>query len=167
MTGSQRRNQILTTLKDADGPIAGYKFAKELGVSRQVIVQDIALLRAEKHDIMATSRGYLLYSNNNNLKQRLIRSTHGHDNLEQELRIIVDYGGRILDVLIEHDVYGEIRADLMIESDEDINLFISKMTGDELIPMISSLTNGIHYHTIEAKNDKILDVIEQEVSKLK
>lgn len=166
MTGAQRRENILETLKETKEPIAGYKFAKELGVSRQVIVQDIALLRANKHEIMATSRGYVLYNNNNNYKKRLVKSNHGFKGIDKELRTIIDFGGRILDVVVEHEIYGEIRADLMIETERDIELFLEKMKSAGDVPMIATLTKGLHYHTVEAKNDKILDLIEDEIGKL-
>lgn len=166
MTGTERRKKLLDVLTGGSKPIPGYKLAAEYGVSRQVIVQDIAILRAEKHDIMATSRGYKLYSNHSNFIKRLVRVRHEFEDLEKELRTVVDYGGRILDTVIDHDVYGEIKVDLMIETEEDIKGFLEKMTESENIPMLCSLTQGEHYHTIEAKNDKILDVIETELSKI-
>lgn len=165
MTGQERRRLIIEILLSSKDPIPGYKLADEFDVSRQVIVQDIALLRAERNNIMATSRGYLIYSNNNNLKKRVVATNHDSDKIEEELRTVVDYGGRLLNVIIEHDVYGDIKADLMIETENDIENFLEKMKENKALPLMA-LTNGEHYHTIEAKNDKILDIIEKELSSL-
>lgn len=165
MTGQERRDGIMKMLSESKKPLPGYKLAETFEVSRQVIVQDIALLRAERKHIMATSRGYMLYSNNHNLKRRVIATNHAPENIKEELKIIVDYGGRLVNVIIEHDVYGDIKADLMIETDQDIESFVAKINQTQCKPLMA-LTDGAHYHTVEAKNDKILDLIERELKAL-
>ena len=62
VNGLQRRKNIITMLKQSDVPVSGTRLGKENGVSRQVIVQDITLLRVEGYDIVATPRGYLRVS---------------------------------------------------------------------------------------------------------
>ena len=61
MEGKDRRERLIALLQQADTPISGTELAKQLGVSRQVIVQDVALLRAENCEILSTNKGYLLY----------------------------------------------------------------------------------------------------------
>lgn len=55
MEGEKRREQLIALLKQADIPVSGTDLAKRLGVSRQVIVQDIALLRAVNKNILSTN----------------------------------------------------------------------------------------------------------------
>lgn len=162
MTGNERRKRILDVLSHSNKPTPAHKLAEKFNVSRQVIVQDIALLRAKKNDIMATSRGYLLYSNKMDMERRVVAVQHDFKDMEKELRIVVDYGGRVIDVIVEHEVYGEIKADLMIETEDDIQEFIKQMEKNKALPLLS-LKDGRHYHTIEAKNKKILDIIEKEL----
>lgn len=165
MTGQERRRGIIEMLVMANDPIPGYKLAEIFNVSRQVIVQDIALLRAERNNIMATSRGYLVYTNTNNLTKRVIATNHDPNMIEEELRTVIDYGGRMVNVIVEHDVYGDIKADLMIETEQDIQDFVKKIKKSKSKPLMA-LTDGEHYHTIEAKNDKILDIIEKDLKSL-
>ena len=60
MTGSERRDQIIKRIQESQVPVSGTQLAKEYEVSRQVIVQDIALIRAAGHKIISTNRGYIL-----------------------------------------------------------------------------------------------------------
>ena len=53
-----RRGRIVSDLVGSKKPLSGAALAKELGVSRQIIVQDIALLRANGHDIVVNHRVY-------------------------------------------------------------------------------------------------------------
>ena len=58
--GGKRRDGILSLLEESDTPLSGTELAHRFKVSRQVIVQDIALLRAEDKKILSTYRGYVL-----------------------------------------------------------------------------------------------------------
>ena len=60
MNGEDRREKIINILRSSSTPVAGVALAKELNVSRQVIVQDVALLRANGTAIFSTNRGYVL-----------------------------------------------------------------------------------------------------------
>ena len=60
MNGSQRREQIVRQIQESKEPVSGKKLAELYGVSRQVIVQDIALIRTAGYDIISTNRGYIL-----------------------------------------------------------------------------------------------------------
>jgi len=158
MNGDTRRKELLKILYSLNEPISGTKLAEKFNVSRQVIVQDIALLRANKIEIMATARGYMIYLKDNETKKRVIAIKHEDEQIRQELEIIVDNGGKVIDVIIEHEVYGQIKADLMINTRKDINQFINKIKKSTSIPL-KALTKGKHYHTIEAKSESDIDEI--------
>lgn len=164
MNNEIRREKIVEILENNNRPISGSYLAKELNVSRQIIVQDIALLRAKKYDIMATAKGYIFYPSANNLCKRVISINHSPEDLKKELEIIVDNGGTVLDVIIEHKIYGQIKADLLIENRNDIKQLTEKMDSFNILPLMT-LTGGRHYHTIEAKDEQILDEIEDELKR--
>lgn len=160
MNGVERRQSILKMLQDNKKPTSGAYLSKFLMVSRQVIVTDIAILRAEGREIIATPQGYIIpdYSLSKNLR-RVVACTHDSEGIEDELKIIVSLGGRVIDVLVEHPLYGEIRGMLMISSIYDIDEFIRKLKESVSQPLLV-LTGGVHLHTIEAENDYKLDMIE-------
>ena len=124
MTGVERREKLLSMLAKSKEPIAGAEMAKRLSVSRQVIVQDIALLRAADNNIVSTNRGYVLLKPGK--CERIFKVRHTAEEIEKELQIIVDNGGRILDVFVYHKVYGVVRAELNIGSRKDISEFLEK-----------------------------------------
>jgi transcriptional regulator of NAD metabolism len=155
MLTDQRRNEILNILQKHDEPITGNELANRFNVSRQVIVQDIAVLRAQGHDILATSKGYMMYRHDlkkNNIKT-IVCKHQGYDSMEEELRIMVDMGVKILDVIVEHPIYGEIRTSLMIGSRMDLHDFIHKVRKHQAEPL-SVLTGGEHIHTLEVPDDR-------------
>lgn len=157
MDGNRRRGKMLQILEHAREPIKGNQLAADLGVSRQVIVQDIALLRVSDKNIISTTKGYILYKQNEDKASRIYMVSHTDDEIQDELNIIVDCGGKVLDVVIEHEVYGSIAVDLMLSSRRDIKQFIENIKDAK--PLMS-LTKGNHMHTVEADNEKILDAIE-------
>ena len=164
MDGDQRREKIVELLKDTSEPLSGGKLGKMFEVSRQVIVQDVALLRAQGLDIMATARGYVLYKSKNESKQRVVLVQHQYDDIEDELSTVVDYGGIIRNVLIEHPLYGEMTGNMMIETRRDVEQFLKDIAGFDTYPLMN-LTHGVHMHTIEAKDEKTLDEIEEALGK--
>src|SRR3954470_13327373 len=113
MTGDRRREQLLRRLQDAGEPVAGGELASWLGVSRQVVVQDIAILRAAGAPILATSRGYLLPDSAAcPLPRATLACRHTVEQTCDELYLIVDHGIRVVDVVIDHPLYGELRGNL-------------------------------------------------------
>lgn len=158
MRGEERREAILSYLKRASSPVKGGELSKLYNVSRQVIVQDIALLRAEGHDIIATPQGYVLMVNNNQFIKKIIAVKHDENQIEEELRTIVSLGGRVLDVTIEHKIYGEITGKLMLRSIYDVEMFIKKLRESNAKPL-SNLTEGVHIHTIEADSERDMERI--------
>lgn len=155
MSTNERRESILKELNNAKKPLSASFLAKQFGVSRQVIVGDIALLRALNNDIVSTNRGYLLKKNDSLSKKIMVN--HGKDQIRDELNIIVDCGGKLVDVIVDHPIYGEIRVDINISNRLDVEKFISEM-GNNNIPL-SILTNNEHAHTIEAESSENLDYI--------
>ena len=160
MDGQTRREELLKMLKESETPLSGSALAKKLGVSRQIIVSDIALLRAGKQEILSTARGYLLYCPPVPRCTRCFPVSHTDEQMEDELNAIVDLGGRVLDVLIPHPVYGTIRADLGLSCRQDVAAFLERFRTCRTRPLCT-LTDGVHYHTVEAADEKTLDAIEQ------
>lgn len=163
MDGEQRREEILKLLERETKPISGTYLSKHFKVSRQVIVQDVALLRASGYDILATARGYILNKDASNMLQRVIWVKHTHDEAEDELNTIIDNGGRVRNVIIMHPVYGEVVADLMIKTRREIKQFVEKLKETKASTLLS-LTDGMHMHTIEASSKEELDIIEEELN---
>ena len=166
MTGEERRNQILQMLKTQSAPLSGTALAGEFHVSRQVIVQDIALMRAENHDILSTNRGYL-YSRKDeeaSLPKRVFSVRHTTQQVLEEFMTILELGGSILDVVVEHELYGQIRVDLLIDSPKDARDFYGKLMASRDNPL-KVLTADCHYHTVAAPSEKLLDLIELELQR--
>ena len=164
MTGNERRNQILHLLREQGSPLSGTALAKTFGVSRQVIVQDIALIRAENHAILSTNKGYICRAETceNPQPKRVFYLKHTTQQVLDELMTVLELGGCILDVAVEHELYGQIRVDLMIENTADAVEFTQRMAQCQDNPL-KVLTGDCHYHTISAPSEKLLDLIEQEL----
>ena len=164
MTGEERRTQLLNLLKNQDSPLSGTVLANEFHVSRQVIVQDIALMRAENHHILSTNRGYLYRREECQPSQpkRVFFVRHTDEQVLTEFMAVIELGGKILDVVVEHEIYGQIRVDLLIENAHDAREFHEKMKKSKDSPLMV-LTGDCHYHTITAPSEKLLDLIGQEL----
>lgn len=164
LDGFVRRQKIIEILGQEKKPVSGKELAKRMGVSRQVIVQDVALMRAEQTEILSTNKGYVLRRQPGNEESyiRVFRVKHRTEDTLSELQTIVDYGGRLLDVSIEHEVYGEIHVDLIINNRLDAEEFIGALQTSKDQPL-KALTNGCHYHTVAADSIKNLDRIQLEL----
>ena len=164
MTGEERRSKILKLLKEQDVPLSGTALAGEFHVSRQVIVQDIALMRAESHDILSTNRGYLYRREEHAtaLPKRVFSVRHNTEQVLDEFMTVIDLGGKVLDVVVEHELYGQIRVDLLIDNARDAQDFYKKLLHSKDNPL-KILTDDCHYHTVAAPSEKLLDLIQQEL----
>lgn len=157
MNAETRRSEILKVLLSADVPVSASALAKQFGVSRQIIVQDIALLRAIGNDIISLSRGYKITMSK--VSRRVFKLFQTQDSVENELNLIVDHGGAIVDVFIYHRSYGKVRADMNIKNRADVQRFLTDLkTGKS--SLLSNATSGYHYHTVEAESEQILDAIQ-------
>jgi transcriptional regulator of NAD metabolism len=157
MKGQERRMMILQTLKSSGSPISGSRFAKQFDVSRQVIVQDIAVLRAEGNDIYSTNHGYMITEYYK--ASRVFKVRHTNEEIEKELDLIVDLGGKVKDVFVFHRAYGELRVDLDLNSRADIKKYLKKIETGKSRPLMN-ITSGYHYHTVLAENEETLDEIQ-------
>lgn len=164
LDGNARRTAIIVYLERQSGPVSGTELAKQFGVSRQVIVQDIALLRAENRSIISTNKGYRLFHPQEKQSgyTAVITVNHTEEQALEEMLSVVDYGGSMLDVFIDHDLYGQIRANLVINDADDATEFCHKLSQNNSRPL-RELTEGNHYHTISAPSEKILELIRKEL----
>ena len=157
MNAKQRRKQILATLEEMGTPVTASALASQFDVSRQIIVGDISLLRAEGNEIRATSRGYVISYGSGFPYIGTIVVNHDAKQIECELTTIVDYGGTCIDVIVEHKIYGELTGDLNISSRYDIQLFMEKAV--QQAKPLSALSEGLHMHHIGCRSKKIFELI--------
>ncbi len=156
MNGEERRNQIIQLLRQSDVPLSGTQLAGMVGVSRQVIVQDIALLRANTHSIVSTNQGYLL--SESATASRVFKVIHSDEEVEEELSLIVDCGGRVEDVFVSHKIYNIVKAPMNIRSRLDVKKFMDNLASGKS-SLLKNVTSGYHYHTVTADSEEILDYI--------
>ncbi|MDM5156625.1 transcription repressor NadR [Bacillus sp. DX1.1] len=149
--GEERRQLILQWLLATDEPLSGNELSKKTNVSRQVIVQDISLLKARNEPIIATAQGYLYLKPQakQNTFERVIVCQHKPEEVRQELTTLVDHGVTIKDVKVEHPVYGDLTASIMVGNRFDVEQYLKKIEDTKAV-YLSQLTEGIHLHTIEA-----------------
>ncbi len=162
MNSKERRKYIEDLLKKSGKPQKGHILAEELGVTRQVIVKDIAILRAEGKKIIATPEGYLIPKEEKIMIKKVIAVSHGTSGIDEELKIIVKFGGIVEDVIVEHPLYGEISGMIMVKTLYDIENFMKKIHEYKAEPLLI-LTGGVHLHTIAAENEEILKNIINEL----
>lgn len=160
MSGAERRAEIIEQIQHSDTPVSGKSLAETYKVSRQVIVQDIALLRAAGYDVIATNRGYIL---NTPVKAtRIFKVKHSDEHLEEELYTVVDCGGCVENVMVNHRVYGHMEANLQINFRRKVGEFLADIRSGKSSPL-KNITSDYHYHTISADSEKTLDLIEEEL----
>jgi transcriptional regulator of NAD metabolism len=153
--GDDRRRRILAWMHKHAAPVSGTDLAEKFAVSRQCVVQDIAILRASGAEILATPRGYRLPDSPAAAYREILACDHPPERTEEELQILVDHGVKVLDVLVEHPIYGELRGSLMIESRADVEDFLQQMRSCKAA-LLSSLTGGTHLHTVEAHRSELI-----------
>ena len=165
MNGNERRQKIIELLMVADQPLSGTALSKELGVSRQIIVQDMALLRTQGDlEIVSTYQGYIIPKNQNGCS-RVFKVRHTPEQTEQELQEMVDLGGRVEDVFIYHRVYGVVKGQLHIRSRKDVREFIRRLE-EGSSTLLLEVTDYYHYHTVFADDEETLDQIQTRLAEL-
>ncbi len=165
MNGKERRDQILQTLKEAKSAVSATVLADKFGVTRQIVVADIALLRATGLGIKAEHRGYVLEKKQNSGVEHKIVCKHDKDGILDEFYAVVDNGGVILDIIVEHSIYGQISAGLNVASRYDADEFAKKIEESEA-SQLSDLTGGVHIHTIQVRDNAAYDRIVAQLKKL-
>ena len=152
----ERRRRLIELLASSTTPIPGVELGRRLSATRQTVAQDIALLRAAGHPIVGTARGYLLAEALAPGRHRaLLAVRHRPEQTEAELSALLDLGVRVVDVIVDHPVYGEIRGMLMLDSRDDLREWLEGMRQKQA-HLLSELTDGIHLHTVEAPRPDLL-----------
>ena len=164
MDASLRRKYVLNAIKKQQKPVSASLLAKELNVSRQLIVGDVALLRAQGNEIIATARGYMI-PNFNETDQYLgkIVCQHTPEDTKDELYTFVDLNALVVNVIVEHGFYGEITGCLNLANRKEVDNFMEKVKSAE-IKLLSELTMGVHIHTIACRNKAHFDKVYQAVA---
>ena len=150
MDAAKRREKIMSLLRAAERPVSAASLASSLSVSRQIIVGDIALLRAAGEKITATPRGYVLEAAADNVYT--IACIHGLEDTEKELNIMVDNGCTVINVTVEHPIYGQLTGQLRLSSRYDVSQFMEKLRNGEVAPLCQ-LTGGVHLHTLSCPDE--------------
>jgi len=154
MTTLERREKIRELLEQSAKPISATALARQFHVSRQVVVGDIALLRASGTEILATPNGYIHASHtqaNGNIL-RTLACNHGENRLAEELYTIIDNGGAMIDVIVDHPIYGQLTGQLNLFSRYDTDRFLKSVEENRAL-LLSRLTDGVHLHTISCKDE--------------
>ena len=156
MKADERRKAMVTLLLSEKDPIPGAVLGEKFGVSRQIIVQDIAVLKGSGYEILSTHNGYVIQKTP--LSERVFKVRHTKEETEDELNTIVSLGGTVVDVYVWHKVYGKISAPLNIFSKLHIKQFIEGVRTGKSTELMD-ITGGYHYHTVRADSEEILDKI--------
>jgi uncharacterized protein len=162
LLGEERRKWIIQKLKESGQPIKGSELASLANVSRQVIVNDITLLKARNEPIIATSEGYL-YFRPSHLQapyEKVIAVLHQEEDVEKELMLLVKHGVIVKDVKVEHGVYGDISAPIMVSNEQEVKDYMRRIK-ETKARFLLQLTDGVHLHTIASYDPKHLEMAER------
>lgn len=160
MKADERRKEIVKYMASEQKAISGGQLSERLGVSRQIIVQDISALKAAGYDIISTHNGYIMQTKP--LNSKVFKVIHSDEDVEKELNLIVDLGGIIQDVFIYHKVYNKVAAPMDIKSRRDVEMFMNNIaTGKS--SLLKNVTSGYHYHTVLSENKETLELIEEKL----
>lgn len=165
MESEERRKMIVDMLSRADGPIRGADLARRCRVSRQIVVGDVAVLRASGVKIISTPRGYQMNLHDGTGIRRMFVVCHGPEKMRAELEAIVDNGGYVHNVIVEHEVYGFLEGTLNLRSRRDIDHYMHRMEASHS-ELLSRISGGIHSHLVEAGSEEDLDAIEKALDEL-
>ncbi|AXF56917.1 transcription repressor NadR [Salicibibacter kimchii] len=162
ISGDERRKRIADALKEETEPLKGGALAEKHGVSRQVIVQDISLLKAANHPIIATPQGYLYNRPQTDTEKEtsIIACRHTKAEMAEELNILVDHGVLVKNVSVEHAAYGELSGQLMIKSRKDVERF-QQLMDEQKASLLADLTDGVHLHMVEADDEQAIEEAKQ------
>ena len=164
MDAQTRRQEIARRLEREKNPISATALAREFSVSRQVVVGDIALLRATGLDIAATPRGYVLPSRPEG-KTFTVACIHSAQEMEEELNAVVDQGCTVLDVIVEHPIYGQLTGPLHLSNRYEVGQFVQRCREESAAPL-SLLTDGVHLHTITCPDELTFARVQKSLKQL-
>ena len=163
MNGHERRRKIIEMIEASGAPLSGKALADFFEVSRQVIVQDVALIRANGVDIISTNRGYVIHTSK--VASRVFLVNHTDEQLEAELCMIVDMGGKVVNVTVEHKIYGKIEAELNISSRRHVQDFVADLKSGKSSPL-KNITSNDPAHVVEAESEAVLNIIEAKLEEM-
>ncbi len=157
LLGEERRAWILQQLKESTTPLTGSELAVKANVSRQIIVGDITILKAKSEPIIATSQGYLYLKQNPIIQnfERTVACRHSLADTQRELNLLVDHGVTVKDVRVEHPVYGDLTASIMVSNRQEVKQFMDKLRATKA-SLLAELTGGYHLHTLSSKSKTAL-----------
>ena len=164
MKSDERRKSIVNLLVSEHKPVSGSELSEKFGVSRQIIVRDISILKEQGFEILASNSGYIMQKSP--YKERVFKVFHTTAETEDELQTIVDLGGTVADVYVWHKAYGKMEAKLNISSRSQIEQFIESVRTGKSVELMH-ITGGYHYHTVRAASEGILDKIESALNSKK
>ena len=156
MKAENRRKEMIAYLLSQEKPISGSELSARFGVSRQIIVQDISLLKAQGYEILSTHSGYIVHQTP--LAERVFKVRHTTGETEDELNTVVDLGATVVDVFVWHKVYGKVSANLNIFSRLHVKQFIEGVRSGKSSELMN-ITGGYHYHTVRAESEAVLDTV--------
>ncbi len=165
MESAERREYIIRLLKRAGNAVTGTELSQACDVSRQIIVGDMAILRAQGIKIISTPRGYQLIETREKSERRIFVCCHGEEQMQSELEAIVDNGGIVHNVVIEHEVYGTLEGSLNLRSRRDVRQYIKKMK-DSKAELLSRISGGIHTHLVTAETAEEIEAIGEALNSL-
>ena len=154
-SGAARRKRIVEWMQIKKRPVRGSDMADRFHVSRQCVVQDIAILRAGGQEILSTPQGYRLPVRTSAAHRAILACQHAPERTEEELQILVDHGVKVVNVVVDHPLYGELSGALMLESRSDVEDFMNQWRTTKA-SLLSTLTHGVHLHTVEAKKPEMI-----------
>ena len=157
MKVAERRKAIVNFLLSSKEPVSGSELSRQFGISRQIIVHDISVLKGTGCEILSTNQGYVIQKSH--LRERVFKVRHTTNETEDELSCIVNLGGIVVDVFVWHKVYGKIEANLNISTQLHIKQFLEGVRTGKSTELMH-ITSGYHYHTVRAENEAVLDRIE-------
>ena len=160
MKANDRRKGIISYLLSEKRAVSGGELAQQFNVSRQIIVQDVASLKATGHEILSTHNGYIVQKSPH--VERILKLQHTKELTEDELLTIINYGGTVVDVFVWHKVYGKVSAKLNIYAKYQVDKYIENVRTGKSTELMD-ITGGYHYHTVRADSEKTLDLIEEKL----
>ena len=161
MKVDERRTKILDFITNTYAPVSGNELSAMFGVSRQIIVSDISSLKNSGHNIISTSRGYILHKPQ---ATRVVKVIHTDDEIGDELSSIVEMGVTVVDVFVWHKMYGKIEGSLNMSSQRDVNEYLEGLKNGRSTPL-KKVTCDYHYHTLRADNEAMLNSVEEMLNK--
>ena len=160
MKCENRRKEIVELLSSSERPVPAATLAEKFGVSRQIIVKDIAKLREDGIKIIPLSKGYILAGRSP--FERVFKVIHSDEDVERELNLIVDLGGVVEDVFINHKLYGIVTGRMDIRTRHDVETFLKNLsTGKSAL--LKNVTSGYHYHTVTASDAETIELISKKL----